>query len=606
MEEHRNSLQPGYRLHWYVIKSILGQGGFGITYLAEDTNLNQEVAIKEFLPIELAVREQDASIYPVSGEHGEQFRWGLDRFMSEAQTLAQFKHPNIVRVLTVFPENNTAYMVMEYEKGQGMQDLLKERKTLNETELNCIFLPILDGLEQVHNAGFIHRDIKPPNIFIRADGSPVLLDFGSARQSLGEKTHTLTSLVSPGYAPFEQYVSKSDKQGPWTDIYGLAATLYRSVIGRSPAEAMDRSEGLLHTNRDPFVTTSEINPEGYSRSFLMAIDHGLAFKTEDRPQSISQWRAEFLQSLTALQSTEAETIQVQAPDGPSTKDSSKHRAAKITIKADEVDRVISESTIKEKRKPWYRKPLKIIAVVFGVLLLLAILDDNKKQNEGKNVEALSENDEVQISRSKDTPINIDRLLLDADKDISALRLTSPKGNNAVEKYQQVLRNDPDNTLALDGMNNVAGKYLGLAEKSLQKGDLQQASEYVDKAAGVYSEHPGIRSLTATIAQQKYSDSIRDTRVKDVPTSTDTGVISDSEKKKLLKLKRQLTRNPENQKAKQELRKIIEKVETVIKKAFAEKNYRLAASYVDVMLELSPDNRRLLELRNTIKEKQAAD
>ncbi|MFT5350791.1 MAG: tetratricopeptide (TPR) repeat protein, partial [Gammaproteobacteria bacterium] len=206
----------------------------------------------------------------------------------------------------------------------------------------------------------------------------------------------------------------------------------------------------------------------------------------------------------------------------------------------------------------------------------------------------------------DTPINIDRLLRDADKDISALRLTSPKGNNAVEKYQQVLRNDPDNTLALDGMNNVAGKYLGLAEKSLQKGDLQQASEYVDKAAGVYSEHPGIRSLTATIAQQKYSDSIRDTRVKDVPTSTDTGVISDSEKKKLLKLKRQLTRNPENQKAKQELRKIIEKVETVIKKAFAEKNYRLAASYVDVMLELSPDNRRLLELRNTIKEKQAAD
>ncbi|NKB37396.1 MAG: protein kinase [Gammaproteobacteria bacterium] len=154
MPEHRNSLQPGYQLHWYVIKRILGQGGFGITYLAEDTNLDQEVAIKEYLPVDLAVRERDDSIHPVSGEHGEQFSWGLDRFMSEARTLAQFKHPNIVRVLTVFPENNTAYMVMEYEQGKAMHELLKEKKTLPEDELKSIYLPILDGLEKVHETGF--------------------------------------------------------------------------------------------------------------------------------------------------------------------------------------------------------------------------------------------------------------------------------------------------------------------------------------------------------------------------------------------------------------------------------------------------------------------
>ena len=224
MQEHRNSLRAGYRLHWYVIKKILGQGGFGITYRAGDTNQNQEVAIKEYLPVELAVREQDDSLHPVSGEHGEQFSWGLDRFMSEAQTLAQFKHPNIVRVLTVFPENNTAYMVMEYEKGQAMHELLKERKTLSESELNDIFLPILDGLEQVHKAGFIHRDIKPPNIYIREDGSPVLLDFGSARQSMGEKTRTLTTMVSPGFAPFDQIVSQSHKQAPSTQHDGQRAT----------------------------------------------------------------------------------------------------------------------------------------------------------------------------------------------------------------------------------------------------------------------------------------------------------------------------------------------------------------------------------------------
>ena len=226
--------------------------------------------------------------------------------MSEAQTLAKFKHPNIVRVLTVFPENNTAYMVMEYEKGQAMHELLKEKKTLSESELTDILLPILDGLEQVHSAGFIHRDMKPPNIFIRADGSPVLLDFGS----LGEKTRTLTSMVSPGFAPFEQYTSKSDKQGPWTDNYGLAVTLYRSAIGRSPAEVMDRSEALLHTDRDSFVGAAAISPQGYSKAFLTAIDHGLAFKPEQRPQTIAQWRAELKQEPAADQFAEAETFQV--------------------------------------------------------------------------------------------------------------------------------------------------------------------------------------------------------------------------------------------------------------------------------------------------------
>ncbi len=356
MQEHRNSLQPGYRLHWYVIKRILGQGGFGITYLAEDTNLHQEVAIKEYLPIELAVREQDDSIHPVSGEYGEQFSWGLDRFMIEAQTLAQFKHPNIVRVLAVFPENNTAYMVMEYEQGQAMHELLKERKTLKESELNSIFLPILDGLEKVHSAGFIHRDIKQPNIFIIADGTPVLLDFGSARQSFGEITRTLTSMVSPGFAPFEQYVGKSDKQGPWTDIYGLAATLYHSVIGRSPAEAMDRSEALLNTDRDSFVGAAEINPEGYSRAFLMAIDHALAFKSEERPQSIGQWRAELTQPPTAPQPSEAETIQVQSPSAIPPQNSSNQTTAKITIKAEETGGPTGESTVKGKSLAWYRKP----------------------------------------------------------------------------------------------------------------------------------------------------------------------------------------------------------------------------------------------------------
>jgi len=150
MDKHRNSLQPGYKLHWYHIIKILGQGGFGITYLAHDTNLDQQVAIKEYLPNDLAVRDQDISVHPLSEGHRESYQWGLERFISEARTLAKFKHPNIVRVLSVFTENNTAYMVMEYEHGESMDALLKNRNTIAEEKLKSILMPMLDGLEQVH------------------------------------------------------------------------------------------------------------------------------------------------------------------------------------------------------------------------------------------------------------------------------------------------------------------------------------------------------------------------------------------------------------------------------------------------------------------------
>lgn len=290
---HRNSLRKGHLIGSYEIIDILGQGGFGITYLAMDVNLNRKVAIKEFLPVELAVREDNTLVYPVSADHREQFNWGLERFISEAQTLARFKHPNIVSVLAVVKENNTAYIVMDYEYGHPFSEMLKGKKTIEETRLKNILFPIMDGLEAVHNAGFIHRDIKPPNIYIRDDQSPVLIDFGSARQSLLEYTRTLTTLVSPGFAPFEQYVGKSDKQGPWTDIYGLGATLYRAVTGLSPADSMERSEALLHSGSDVYVPAAEIAGDRYSPEFLAAIDKAMAFKTEDRPQSMAEWHRIF-------------------------------------------------------------------------------------------------------------------------------------------------------------------------------------------------------------------------------------------------------------------------------------------------------------------------
>lgn len=292
-KRHLNALKTGQKLHWYEIRDILGQGGFGITYLAQDLNLGHEVAIKEYLPVDLSIRTKSGTVSPVSEEHHERYYWGLERFLDEARTLGQFKHPNIVQVRNVFEANNTAYMVMEYELGETFQDILNRRKTISEADLKTIIFPIVDGMKVVHAAGFIHRDIKPANIFLRVDGDPVLLDFGSARTSLEQGNQSLTSIFSRGYAPIEQYNTSDESQGAWTDIYALGATMYRAVSGVPPTDAVDRSAGIAQIEHDTYVSISEIASENYSEDFLTAIDYALQFRQQDRPQSMSEWITTF-------------------------------------------------------------------------------------------------------------------------------------------------------------------------------------------------------------------------------------------------------------------------------------------------------------------------
>ena len=234
VEDHKQALPAGYRLGSYRVVRVLGAGGFGVTYLCDHAGLDVQVAVKEYLPNEVAVRD-GTEVHAKSAGDREGFEWGLRRFLDEARTLARFEHPNVVRVRDCFEANNTAYIVMDYEDGEPLDALLERHGTLTEAQLKRVVLPVADGLRQMHAAGFLHRDVKPANIFVRrSDESPVLLDFGSARQALGRsRPKSMTAIASTGYSPPEQYESDG-AQGGWTDIYALSALCYRAITGEAP------------------------------------------------------------------------------------------------------------------------------------------------------------------------------------------------------------------------------------------------------------------------------------------------------------------------------------------------------------------------------------
>jgi serine/threonine protein kinase len=315
---YRNALPLETSLLEYRLEGVLGAGGFGITYLALDTHLEKQVAIKEYLPTDLAMRALDGSVVPVATEHEHDYQWGLERFIQEARTLARFSHPHIVRVIRYFEANGTGYMVMDYEKGESLNQLLRHSAPPDEPRLRAILMPLLDGLQAVHEAGFLHRDIKPSNIFLREAGGPVLLDFGAARAAVGGATRSMTAVLTPGYAPLEQYASNA-RQGPWSDLYALAGVLYRAIVGESPPDAVSR----LKDDRVP-QSLAGATPR-MSAPFVRAVGWALAVDEKRRPQSVPEWRRALLgegtaPAPTAVAAATAPTIRLDRADGPPTPD----------------------------------------------------------------------------------------------------------------------------------------------------------------------------------------------------------------------------------------------------------------------------------------------
>lgn len=300
-------LPVGAQLGAYVVQRVLGKGAFGITYLAQDATLRTDVAVKEYFPQDIACRDAQGAIQPAAPELRDAFLAGREAFLEEARILARFKHPNIVRILSFFEAGNTACMVMDYERGHSLKHLLKRRGTLSSEEVTTLLAPLLDGLERLHAQDFIHRDIKPGNIYVRQNGEPVLLDFGAACGRFGMSgtpgfsggTGFMGAQVTDGYAPPEQYREDLSAQGPWTDCYALAAVALRCVTGVLPPDAPARLRALEAREDDPLLPLMRQARAVVSPPLLAVMEQGLALDAADRLRSVRDWREVWRQVMDA-------------------------------------------------------------------------------------------------------------------------------------------------------------------------------------------------------------------------------------------------------------------------------------------------------------------
>jgi serine/threonine protein kinase len=281
--EYHSALAAGLMIGRYRIMSVLGEGGFGITYHCNDTKLHRDVAIKEYLPSGLAIRRGGTEVLPRSTEASKDFVWGRSRFLDEARTMAKLSRvPAVVRVHDFLEAHGTAYVVMELLAGETLAQRMAREGTLGQADIERILQPLLEGLEQIHAVGFLHRDVKPANVMLAPDGAPTLIDFGASRAAMAGRSQLMTAVFTPGFAAPEQ--SKSGKQGPWTDIYGLAATLYACVMGRPPPSAVER---LLDADTPLTIETAGGD---FAPNLLAAINVGMLLQASIRPQSVEAWR----------------------------------------------------------------------------------------------------------------------------------------------------------------------------------------------------------------------------------------------------------------------------------------------------------------------------
>jgi serine/threonine protein kinase/HAMP domain-containing protein len=448
------ALPIGFRLFEYRIDGILGQGGFGIAYAATDVNLNAKVVIKEYLPEDFAYRAVDHTVSARADEDQDFYQSGLDAFLVEARTLATFRHPNIVRVARFFEANRTAYMVLEYERGQSLKAYRKNHENISESTIVTLFAPLLDGLAEVHAAGYLHRDIKPDNIYVRdSDGSLVLLDFGAARQTASEKAE-IGTVVTPGYGPIEQYAG-GGRQGPWTDLYAMGATLFWLVTGKKPIEAPARLE-----DPDPLPSAQLLGQGRYSPEFLNAIDWALKMHPSDRPQDVAAFRS-------ALFSSHAGALGLQEALRKGDEDLGHEVTWKTAIQHPRLfkNRIAALWRASLKPASWpiaVKMTLAMMATALLPMMITAYYNSEKTQEhvasvELRNLEQLAQSTAGRIAQLLGDSRNLADYVGTDDDFVAFLEKPTKAGIDAtVSKLQGLIKSNPDIqfTMVMDPAGNA--------------------------------------------------------------------------------------------------------------------------------------------------------
>lgn len=585
-------LPVGHQLLWYEIEEILGQGGFGITYLAMDTNLNRKVAIKEYLPTIFAYRNQDFTVSPLTGDHYENYKWGLSSFLNEARTLAQFKHRNVVQVQTVFENHNTAYMVMEYEQGDSLSRLIThQRDNLDQTFYEKLLFPVMDGLQDIHNAGFIHRDIKPANIYLRSDGSPVLIDFGSARQTSQQDTGEMTTLISQGYTPLEQYSSNFGDQGPWTDIYSFGASVYHGITGKRPVDALNRSAGLLAGKEDSLEPLSNMGFTEFSPVFLEAIDCAMMLKPSDRPQTLSQWRSLFIADGSARLS-ESEHTRGYPVSGGSNNTAGLANNTQQFVALDR-DLTVHRPGRDSAPKPDTVKKKSTTLPFAGVTVLLIGLGAGAwwyLQNQGSSTAST-----VQLTQER---------IASLPRPESALPVVEPKErfDNELSDlkslstiYQQALAIDGGSQPALDGIAYVVSQYARLAKSPFIVADEVSRNQLSNELSGLASIDPE----AARLVQQL--DALPNSNFASLSPLLNKDKLTDTEQQNLIAGLAAL--RGEEKAASQKDDRVVAlslRFRDSIVKSLVAGNFDQAARMIEVALLISPDDDGLDKLKRHIE------
>ncbi|MGQ0593380.1 MAG: protein kinase domain-containing protein [Gammaproteobacteria bacterium] len=473
----RIPLPPGEPLLWYRISAVLGRGRSGFTYVARDLTLDREVVIKECLPEGIAARSEGSAVRPLAA--GEEVCAEARRaFIAAAHGVAIAKGAHLVGMLNAFEANGTAYAVMEREEGTDLAELAHSGP-LSAGQLLAIAEGILGALERLHRAGVIHGDVKPVNLRVGPGPTAVLVDFGVAAPPGGRHPNAALQFGPNPYAPMELYYEDPELRGPWTDVYGLAGAFYTVVTGRTPAPALDRSHAVLQGAPDPLEPAVRAAAAAYPAEFLQAIDHGLGFTPTQRPMSVAAYRDELVRAACGKD-------QAQLPLAPIYRDRG------------------GPGPPRRKRRRPYPLTGVILAIVVGVAgYWPTVLWDEPPAPEGDPTASTpapsaAPRESRAGPRSSDAaparpgnlvtgPDALGReaeaadLLAAAEIDLKADRLVLPQGENALAKYEAVLRQEPEHPRAREGKERILARLLELAGASSEAGSWEQAETYLDQA-----------------------------------------------------------------------------------------------------------------------------